>query len=119
MLMTVTLPAGTVSIALDFNRKKWFVVAGETAWSGIGASQGTFELPGDVLWMMDPKLPATDTTIVIIHKGPQYETDGCSGTGRVYQPKLGSLKDLSIRWTAIMSPVRKAILEICRNNLPP
>src|SRR5262245_2095177 len=106
MLMTVTLPGGAATIALDFNRKKWFVAPGETAWNGIGASKGTFELRSEALWMMDPELPAKDTTIVIIHNAPRSEFDGRSGTGRVYQPKLGSLKDQTLRWAAVMSPVR-------------
>lgn len=123
MLMTATLPnnRGVASIALDFNTKKWAVLSGEEAWSGIGASQGTFETPGNVLWLMDPTLSVKDKTIVIVHNGPEYETEAgtLSGSGRIYRPKVGALQDQTIRWTAAMSPVRKAILDICRNNLPP
>lgn len=122
MLMTATLPGsrGTAVVALDFNTKKWSVVSGENAWSGIGASQGTFELPGGVLWLMDPKLSAKDKTIVIVHKAPEYEIDSDTlcGTGRIYRPKVSTLQDGTIQWSAVMSPVRKAILNICRINLP-
>lgn len=121
MLMKITLPdgRGAVQLELDYDTKKWSVQSGN-GWADVGGSEGTFELPGGVLWLKDPKLGKKDQTIVIVHDAPESEGDSAhlSGRGRIYQPKEAALQDGMINWTATMSPVRQKILEICRNNLP-
>jgi hypothetical protein len=124
MLLSVTVPQGRgmVQLDLDYNRKKWTAQPGN-GWADIASSEGTFELPKEVpgvMWIKDSSRTTRDQTVVIVYNPPTGEGDSGHGTGlgRIYQPKVGALQDGTINWTATMSPVRKRILEICRNNLP-